>query len=306
MSSLFRRAAHESRQQGATRVGARAPHLRAGGQRDLVGPRIALQTRRAGRKGESCDGVDRTRALGADIVKPDHWRLGRRLPRPAVALRAGALEHDLAALFQFVQRRICVGQWRSGGSGLRQLAHPGVREQHLLKRRKVVEQPLRRRVLDLRVIDQCAERLILERCHPSVQLISAGLVRTPRPGIDSVWSRQLHVIDARYRAPDVRDRLARRLVGCRIDEPDVCRQRQHDSNQAVPSKIAEVTGIVSVGAEIVGVDGAEERIIGVRIPSWLSIGSRLRVELGRRFGGQRPNRFSQSKRSVDASDVRRQ
>lgn len=74
---------HESRQQGTTPVRARASQLGAVGQPDLVGPRIELQARRAGCKGESSGrhSVHRPRTLGVDIVKPDHWRLGRRLAR---------------------------------------------------------------------------------------------------------------------------------------------------------------------------------------------------------------------------------
>ena len=40
-----------------------------------------------------------------------------------------------------------------------------------------------------------------------------------------------------------------------------------DPDEAVLAKVAEVTGVLAVGPEIIGIDRPEQRIIGVRIPS---------------------------------------
>ena len=67
-----------------------------------------------------------------------------------MALAAGALEDDLALLLELVERRIGIRQrCRAVSDGVGQGAHTVIREQHALKRREIVEQPLRRRVLDL-------------------------------------------------------------------------------------------------------------------------------------------------------------
>ena len=55
-----------------------------------------------------------------------------------------------------------------------------VREQHALKGGEVVEELLRRQALDLRVIDQRPERLLLQRRHSGIQLVSSGVVRASR------------------------------------------------------------------------------------------------------------------------------
>ena len=95
---------------------------------------------------------------------------------------------------------------QSGADRVGHVAHAMVREQHPLKRRQVVEQPLRRRGLDLRVIDQRPQRLILQRCEPAVQLISTGLVGIARPGVDSsgpVSSTSLTLGTARHMSTDL-------------------------------------------------------------------------------------------------------
>ena len=76
---------------------------------------------------------------------------------------------------------------------IRERADTLVREQHALKRVQIVEQSLRRLVLNLRVIQQCAQRLILEREKAPIELISAGGVRAARPGIQAIRTGQLHI-----------------------------------------------------------------------------------------------------------------
>ncbi|MFA5897541.1 MAG: hypothetical protein WC829_00370 [Hyphomicrobium sp.] len=56
-----------------------------------------------------------------------------------------------------------------------------VGEQDPLKRRQVVEELLRRRVLHLRVSDERTERLLLERREARVQLVATPLIRAALP-----------------------------------------------------------------------------------------------------------------------------
>ena len=142
-----------------------------------------------------------------------------------------------------------------------------VGEQHALKGREIVEELLRRQALDLRMIDQRAERLLLQRRHAGIELVSTGVVRASGPRVDAVRSRELHVIDGRNRAPDVDERLGRRGVGAGIDQLDVRRQRECDPDETVLAEIAEVAGALAVDPEIIRVYRPEQRIVGVRIPS---------------------------------------
>ena len=145
-----------------------------------------------------------------DVVESNDRSLRRRLRRGAVALGAGADEHALALLFELVQRAIGIRQRRvARADRVRKRANPMVREQHALKGREIVQELLRRQALDLRMIDQRAERLLLQRRHAGIELVSTGVVRASGPRVDAVRSCELHVVDGRNRAPDVDERLAR-------------------------------------------------------------------------------------------------
>jgi len=54
-------------------------------------------------------------------------------------------------------------------------------------------------------------------------------------------------------------------VGNRIDDLHVRRQREDDADQAVLAQVAEVVGVRARGAEVVRIDRAEERIVGVAV-----------------------------------------
>ncbi|HEX6315701.1 MAG TPA: hypothetical protein VFZ73_12615 [Gemmatimonadaceae bacterium] len=116
-------------------------------------------------------------------------------------------------------------------------------------------------------MDQRAERLLLQRRHAGIELVSTGVVRASRPRVDPVRSRELHVIDGRNGAPDVDRRLGRSGVGDGIDQLDIRRQREWDPHETVLAKIAEVVGAVAIDPKIIRVYRAEQRIVGVRIPS---------------------------------------
>jgi hypothetical protein len=207
-----------------------------------------------------------------------------RLRRAAVALGARPVEDDFALRLERVQRRIRIGQRRGAGPDrIRERAHAAVGEQHPLERRDVVEEPLRRRVLDLGMIRQRAQRLVLKRRHAGIELESAEGVRQARPRVGIAGPGQRDVVDTGYAAPDVHERLARREVGRGVDEPDVRRQREGDPDETVLAQIAEVVRLVAVGPEIVGVDRPEQRIVRVRIeyPHQLQE-SKSRFDVGRR------------------------
>ena len=85
------------------------------------------------------------------------------------------------------------------------------------------------------------------------------------PRIGVIRPGELDVVDRGNHAPYVHERFARRLIGCRVDQPDIGRQRKGDPNQAVLPQVAEINGRVSIGAEIIGIDGPEEWIVGLRI-----------------------------------------
>ena len=148
---------------------------------------------------------------------------------------------------------------------VRQGANTVVRKQHPLKRGQIVEQPLRRRVLNLSVIGERTERLLLERRDTAVELISTEDVRAAWPRIDTVRSGEGDVVHRRHAPPHIYERLGRRGVGRRIDEPDVRRQRKGDPDQPVLAEIAEIGGVVAVGPEVVCVDRPKQRVVGIRV-----------------------------------------
>ena len=114
------------------------------------------------------------------------------MPGSPMALRAGAFEHGLPLLFELVERRIGIGQrYRAQPDSVGERANAVIRKQHTLKGSQIVEQLLRWDLLNLRVIGERAERLFLKRRHAGVQLVPAGVVRTARPGIDSVGACEL-------------------------------------------------------------------------------------------------------------------
>ncbi len=143
-----------------------------------------------------------------------------------------------------------------------------VREQHPLKRGQVVEKLLRRRVLNLRMIDERAERLLLkrrERARP-VDIRRSGWGRAATPAMLASGPVSATLFTRRHHAPHVDERLVRHGVGRGIDEPDARWQREGDPDETVLAKIAEIAGGVAVGPEIVGIDRPKQRIVGVRIP----------------------------------------
>jgi hypothetical protein len=190
----------------------------------------------------------------------------KRAPGPAVAVRAGPDEHDLALLLLRRQRRVGIGERRRARvDGLGQRAHALVREQHALERVQVVQELLGRRVRHLRVVEERAQALLLQRRHARVQLVSTGPVGVARPRVLAVGAGQLDVVDRRHRAPDVCERLRGGRVRDRIHELHVRRQREGDAHEAVLAQVAPVGRILAVRPEIVRVDRPEERIVRVRM-----------------------------------------
>ena len=194
-------------------------------------------------------------ACGVDCPGPPwHWPQARsntvfpccssaREPAIGIRQRHGALTHRV-----------------------RQGANTFVGEQHALERRQIVEQPLRRRLKDLRVIGQRRQRLLLERRESCVQLIATGVVRSARPQDAVVRAGERDIVHGGNASPHVDFRLRRRQIGRRIDEPDVGRQRERDPDEAVLAKIAEIAGALAVGPEVIRVDRPEQRIVGIGIP----------------------------------------
>lgn len=276
---LAGRAANEPGQQRTTGIGARTTNLgpgrenacrgrRSNRQLNLVGSCIPGESRRARRKRKASrrHGVDGARTLARDVVKSNGGGLCGRLSGAAVALAASALEHDFAFLLERVEPRIRIRQRsRALSDGVGHGANTMVREQHPLKRRQIVEQLLRGRVLNPRVIGERTERLLLERREPAVQLISTELVRAAWPRIDIVRSREGHVVHRRHAPPHVHERLGRRRVGQGIDEPDIRRQREGDPDETVLAEIAEITGALAIGPEVVCVERPKQRVVGSRI-----------------------------------------
>ena len=184
-------------------------------------------------------------------------------------MSAGAHEHHLALLLELVQRRIRVRQrQRAFPDRVGERANAVIREQQTLKRRQIVEEPLRRRVLNLRVIGERAQCLLLKRPHTGIELVSTEVVRRAWPwGVETIGSRESDVVDCRHGAPHVHERLVRQGAGHRIDEPHCRRQRKRDPDEPVLAKIAEIAGALALGAEIIRVNRPEQRVVGLRIPS---------------------------------------
>ena len=126
---------------------------------------------------------------------------------------------------------------------------------------------MRRDALNLRVTGKRPERLFLERRKPPVPLVAAGLIRAARPQNAIVRSRERHVVDRRDAAPHIHELLARRLVGDRVNQPDLRWQRHRDPDETVLAEIAEVARVVAVDPEIVRIDRPEQGIVGIGIPS---------------------------------------
>lgn len=116
------------------------------------------------------------------------------------------------------------------------------------------------------MVAQCAERLILQRALAGIELESTARIRPSRPGRRAARTRQFHIVDRGHGAPDIHRSLRRRLAGQRIDQFDVGRQRHHDPDQSVLPEVAEIVCLGAVGAKVVGVDGAKQRVVGARIP----------------------------------------
>jgi hypothetical protein len=198
-------------------------------------------------------------------VESNDWRLRSRLRGAAVALGAGPREDGFALFLQLAELWIRIGRHKPGVNSLRDRAHAWIREQDLLECGEIVEELWRRRGLDLCMIDQRAERLLLKRGHPGVELISTGAVWAAGPRVETVRSGELHIINGRNRAPDVDERFARWCVGDGINQFDVRRQRECDPDETVLAEIAEIAGVVAVGPEIVGIDRPKERVVCLRL-----------------------------------------
>jgi len=116
------------------------------------------------------------------------------------------------------------------------------------------------------------ERLVLQRVDARVELVAAPLVRAPRPGRSSeVGAGDLHVEDRRNRTPHVGDGLRGRQGRGRarngrpaVEQLHVGRQRDADADEAVLRQVGEVVRGSAVAPEVVGVDGAEERVVDTR------------------------------------------
>ncbi len=92
-----------------------------------------------------------------------------------MTLRARTGEDHFALLFQRIQWRIGVRQrCHPGVDRVRQGTHPFVREEYLLKGIQVVEQSLRRRILNLCMGEQGPQCLFLQGEESAVELIAAG------------------------------------------------------------------------------------------------------------------------------------
>ena len=111
---------------------------------------------------------------------------------------------------------------------------------------------------------ECGIRLLLKVRKPSVQLIAACFVREARPWILAVIARELDVVHGRDHSPDIYKGLARQRA-IQPDEPDVRRQVKFDPYEPVLPQIAEIAGVLTVRAEVIGVDRPEQRIVGIRI-----------------------------------------
>ena len=203
------------------------------------------------------------------VVKRLICTAGVDRPGPAVAVAARAVEHGLALLFELVETRIRIRQRRRSCSDrVRQRANPMVREQHALKRGQVVQQLLRRDILDLRVIDECAGGLLLKRRETRVQLVAARRIGVAWPdGKARVRSRQGDVVHGGHHAPHVYGRLVRHGIGRGIDEPDGRWQRERNPDETVLAKIAEIAGRIAVRPKIVRIDRPEQRIVSIRVPA---------------------------------------
>ena len=201
--------------------------------------------------------VDRPRALRVDVLVAWNGQLRARLVRTAMTLRARAVEHGFALLFEAVEWRVGIGE-RRGPGAQRVCNRPDavVREQHPFERGQVVQQLVGRRMLYRGVVLEGAERLFLERRHARIELISAE-----RIGARNHWlftrsgpeSATLFTVGTLRQTSATADSCTRH----RVDDAHVRRQREHDTNQPVLPQIAEVAGLSAVFAEVVRVDRPE-------------------------------------------------
>ena len=220
-----------------------------------------------------------------------------------MALRAGAVEDHLAMLLKLIQFRIGIRETRRAcADRLGQLFDAGRGEERLLKSRQVVEHALRRLERNLRVREERAAGLLLERPEACVVLVAALPVRPIRVcahngntrrargphGRLAVRARDSDVRDGHDRAPEIDGGFVRGLTRHRIDEPDVWGKRHHHANQSVLYEVREVARPVAVRAEVVCIHWPEERVVGV----WTESAFRLqRSEPRLRRGGRKLESF---------------
>ena len=263
----WRRSADEPGQQCPARIRARPPGRHAAGKRDLVGPRIPRQPLRTGGEHESRRrlGINRTRALCANVLEVGHRSLRRRLIGPPMTLRARALEHGFSLLLARGKRRVGIGQERrSRANAIGELFDLRTGEQGPLKRRQIVEHALGGGLLRLRMVDERTKRLLLQRADARIELVATEDIWLTQPGVAGARPAERHVQHRRHAAPDVDVGFGRWEIRHRIDQPDIGRQGKLDADQAIDPQIDEVMGLFAVDAEVIGIDGPEERVVRVR------------------------------------------
>src|SRR5262249_9652548 len=127
-------------------------------------------------------GLDAEVALdGANAAEGRVGRGRARVQCAAVALGAGAVEDHLALLLELIEFGVGVREGRRAcADGLGQQLDPGRGEEGLLKSCQVVEHALGRLDRNLRVREERAACLLLERAEARVVLVAALSVRPVR------------------------------------------------------------------------------------------------------------------------------
>jgi hypothetical protein len=81
----------------------------------------------------------------------------------------------------------------------------------------------------------------------------------------SIGSGDGDIQDGSDRAPKVNESLVRRLIGGRVDELDVGRQRNRDADQPVFHQVRKVRCILAVHSKVVGINRTKEGIVSVLV-----------------------------------------
>jgi hypothetical protein len=193
----------------------------------------------------------------------------------AVTLSAGPVEHGFALRLELAQRRIGIRKRADAGDRICKLLHRRRRKERLLKSREIIEEALGWLRRHLRMRNEGAPSLLLQRAKPPIMLVSTLPVWSERilsenrcPHVrrpDRIHRVGASDRDVGYRhdgAPQIDERLVRRTTCRRIDHLDVVRKRHRDPNEPVLDQVRVVARVVAVDAEVVGVDRPEERIVG--------------------------------------------